>query len=251
MRMLRPDIPQALEQFVTRMMERRPDHRPGGMQEVIAALRALAASETTPDEVAPSGLLALLREERRPRTEVWRWPGAGRVVAGATALAVAAVATWAVVDWPAWRSADTRAAAERLQARELENEQRREAARAANAELHRRMQAAAERRAEERRRAEVSARAALLRVESPPPARSAEELFRIRSEIQQKLFSRGLFRVSAADPWGVTLDIGSRAEVILSGVLPDMARYNEALRLVREVPGVGEVQAADLSVAGP
>ncbi|MGH7314398.1 MAG: BON domain-containing protein, partial [Candidatus Rokuibacteriota bacterium] len=81
------------------------------------------------------------------------------------------------------------------------------------------------------------------------PALSASELARIRTQVAQKLQSRGLFRVSSADRWGVTPEIGSSGEVRLSGLLRDMTLYNETLRLVREVPGVKEVTAADVRVA--
>ena len=55
--------------------------------------------------------------------------------------------------------------------------------------------------------------------------------------------------MSAADRWGVTLETASTGEVTLSGVLRDMVLYADAIRLVREVPGVrevrGSVQVAD------
>ena len=40
-RALRPEVPDAVEQFIMRAMERRPDRRQGGMEEVIEGLRAL------------------------------------------------------------------------------------------------------------------------------------------------------------------------------------------------------------------
>ncbi|HSF07354.1 MAG TPA: serine/threonine-protein kinase [Methylomirabilota bacterium] len=295
-RRLRPEVPEALEQFVMRAMERRPERRPGGIEEVIGKLKALAASEPLPPpepeteasplrphELAPTGLLTLLREDPWPprfvewrllalelvdhaRAGVWQswlgrlkrsalggwqrlrlsggrwWSRRGRaVVIGATALFVVGIGTWAFLDW--WAAVRGKGPSP--------NERRREEAQAARP-------ATPEGRDEEgpaRVRA-GQARVLLARSAEPatvnaqPPERSAEELFRVRTQVQQKLHRRGLFRVSTADRWGVTLEIGSRGEVILSGLLPDMALYNEALRLVREVPGIGEVQAANLRVAG-
>jgi serine/threonine protein kinase len=274
-RRLRPDVPAALEQFVMRAMERRPERRPGGIEEVIVTLTALAASARLPapapelqaspvhpDEPAPTGLLTLLREDPWPprfvewrllalelvdhvRAGVWQpwlgklkrsavdgwerlrsplgrwWARRGRVVViGAAALFVVGMTTWAFLDW---RSAVS-----------------------GKGSSPSRIQPVGE---------QFKARVLLARspeptpVKAQPPTRSAEELFRVRTQVQQKLYRRGLFRVSTADRWGVTLEIGARGEVILSGLLPDMVLYNEALQLVREVPGIGEVQAADLRVA--
>ena len=77
-----------------------------------------------------------------------------------------------------------------------------------------------------------------------------QQIARIQSQAEQKLRQRGLLRVSAADRWGVTLETGPGGEVNLTGVLRDMALYNEAVRLVREVPDVktvrGSVEVRDL-----
>jgi osmotically-inducible protein OsmY len=82
-----------------------------------------------------------------------------------------------------------------------------------------------------------------------PVSLSAQQISRIQTEAEQKLQHRGLLRVSAADRWGVTLETASTGEVTLSGVLRDMVLYVDAIRLVREVPGVrevrGSVQVAD------
>ena len=55
--------------------------------------------------------------------------------------------------------------------------------------------------------------------------------------------------MSAVDRWGVTLETAPSGEVTLSGALRDMVLYADAIRLVREVPGVrdvrGSVQVAD------
>ena len=50
--------------------------------------------------------------------------------------------------------------------------------------------------------------------------------------------------MSAADRWGVTLETAPTGEVTLSGVLRDMVLYADAIRLVREVPGVREVRGS-------
>ena len=84
---------------------------------------------------------------------------------------------------------------------------------------------------------------------SRPVSLSAQQIARIQTEAEQKLRHRGLLRVSAADRWGVALETASTGEVTLSGVLRDMVLYADAIRLVREVPGVrevrGSVQVAD------
>ena len=55
------------------------------------------------------------------------------------------------------------------------------------------------------------------------------------------------------DRWGVSLDTASNGEVTLAGVLRDMALYEEAVRLVREVPEVkavrGTVEVPDVGTA--
>ena len=73
---------------------------------------------------------------------------------------------------------------------------------------------------------------------------SWQQIARIQNQAEQKLRQRGLLRVSAADRWGVTLETGSSGEVSLSGMLRDMALYNEAVRLVREVPDVKSVRGS-------
>ena len=55
--------------------------------------------------------------------------------------------------------------------------------------------------------------------------------------------------MSADDRWGVTLDTSSTGEVALTGALRDMVLYADAIRLVREVPGVREVRGS-VQVAG-
>jgi hypothetical protein len=316
------------------------------IEEVIVALRALTASitavpeassapvpppepateasETRPDELAPAGLLTLLRADpwqprfagwrllmvalvgrlrggvwqpglgglkrvqvglvrQRPTLDLWWsriaawalggyerlrtgvanqqpalyvwWSRRGRlVVIGAAALVVVGITTWAFLDW--WSAGRAKGAW-----RDVENERRREEARAADTNLRRFVEAEAARRADEERRRRVEAEAARAPVETSrtllarpvepapvgaqTPTLSTLELFRIRTQAQQKLYDRGLFRVSSDDRWGLTLEIGSTGDVTLSGLLQDMARYNEAIRLVREVPGVKEVQAAE------
>jgi osmotically-inducible protein OsmY len=81
---------------------------------------------------------------------------------------------------------------------------------------------------------------------------STQEASRIRAQAEQKLLSRGLYRVSSTDRWGVTIDIASNGAVTLGGALRDMALYAEALRLVREVPGVPDVQGdVEIGEIGP
>jgi len=79
---------------------------------------------------------------------------------------------------------------------------------------------------------------------------SSQQISRIQAHAEQKLRRRGLLRVSAADRWGVTLDTAPNGEVTLAGVLRDMALYEEAVRLVREVPEVkavrGTVEVSDV-----
>jgi osmotically-inducible protein OsmY len=79
---------------------------------------------------------------------------------------------------------------------------------------------------------------------------SSQQISRIQTQAEQTLRRRGLLRVSAADRWGVTLDTASNGEVTLAGVLRDMALYEEAVRLVREVPEVkavrGTVEVSDV-----
>jgi len=69
-----------------------------------------------------------------------------------------------------------------------------------------------------------------------------QQISRIQTEAEQKLQHRGLLRVSAAGRWAVTLETAPTGEVRLSGVLRDMVLYADAIRLVREVPGVREVR---------
>jgi hypothetical protein len=82
------------------------------------------------------------------------------------------------------------------------------------------------------------------------PALSPQDLARIRAQAEQRLLGRGLLRVSSADRWGVTLEIGPTGVVTLSGVLRDMALHDEAIQAVREIPGVRDVAATGVRVAG-
>jgi predicted Ser/Thr protein kinase len=74
LRKLRPEIPDAVEQFVLRAMERRPDRRHGGMEEVIERLRALtthagvepAPAPTPSPAPAPSPVAALETVSEEP-----------------------------------------------------------------------------------------------------------------------------------------------------------------------------------------
>ena len=86
------------------------------------------------------------------------------------------------------------------------------------------------------------------------PAISAQEISRIQSQAEQRLRSRGLFRESSADRWGVTAEVGPGGDLTLDGLLRDTGLRDEALRLVREIPGVqavtGDVRVAERSVPG-
>jgi uncharacterized protein len=81
------------------------------------------------------------------------------------------------------------------------------------------------------------------------PTLSAQEVSRLRAELERKLRSRGLFRESTADRWGLALEIDGLANVTLSGQLRDAALWSETVRLVRETPGVKEVKAENVRVA--
>lgn len=160
---------------------------------------------------------------------------------------------------------ERRRQAELETARRAEDERRRqaemEATRRAEEERRRQAEVEAARRTDEERRRLAEAEAARGRAEAarqiarlvePTPARpalSSADVTRIRTLAEQKLQSRGLFRVSTADRWGVALEVGSTGEVTLSGTLRDMDLYNDAVRLVREVPGVQTVRATNVRVA--
>ena len=87
-----------------------------------------------------------------------------------------------------------------------------------------------------------------------PSALTAQDVARIRSQAEERLRSRGLLRESSADRWGVALDVSSLGHVTLSGLLRDRVLFEEAARLVREVPGVqdvtGNVTVAETSAPG-
>jgi hypothetical protein len=87
-----------------------------------------------------------------------------------------------------------------------------------------------------------------------PPALTAQDVARIRSQAEERLRSRGLLRESSADRWGVTLEVSSLGHVTLSGLLRDRVLFEEAARIVREVSGVqgvtGNVTVAENSAPG-
>src|SRR5262249_2146990 len=68
------------------------------------------------------------------------------------------------------------------------------------------------------------------------------DVARIQAEIQQKLRSRGLLRESAADRWGVTVEVNLDGDVTLVGAVRDAELSSEAVRPTREVTGVGQVK---------
>lgn len=164
------------------------------------------------------------------------------------------------------RVEEQRRQAEVEAARRAEEEQRRQAEIEATrrAEEERRRQAENEAIAAARRQAEAEAARARA-LAAPPvqtarpaeaaparpavPALSAAELIRVRAQVEQKLLGRGLLRVSGSDRWGVMAEIGPTGEVALSGTLRDMSLYREAVRLVREVPGVRDVKTTGVRVS--
>jgi type II secretory pathway predicted ATPase ExeA/osmotically-inducible protein OsmY len=139
-------------------------------------------------------------------------------------------------------------------AAKVDTAERAEAERLRQAETEVRLRAAEEQRRQaeaSRGRAEAPATPApqVARPVDATPAQpewatlSAQELSRIRSQAEQALLSRGLARVSIADRWGVSVEVGPGGEATLNGVLRDMPLLNEAIRIVREVPGVANVKA--------
>ena len=73
------------------------------------------------------------------------------------------------------------------------------------------------------------------------PALSAQEVARIQSHAEQRLRSRGLFRESSADRWGVTVEVSAEGDIKLAGALRDAGLQREAIRLAQEVAGVRPV----------
>src|SRR5262245_29994707 len=166
---------------------------------------------------------------------------------------------------------ERRRKAEAAAAQRADEERRRQtqvvAAQPAEDERRRQAQVVPAQRADEEQRRQTAAdatrRQAVAETASPPqtsrpaevalatPQRStlsAEDLSRIRTQAEQRLLSRGLLRVSSDDRWGVGVDVGSGGVVTLTGALRDMGLQGEAVRLVREVPGVQDVKA-DVRVA--
>jgi osmotically-inducible protein OsmY len=204
-------------------------------------------------------------EQRQAQVEAARRADEGRrrqAEAGAARRAEEERRRQAEVEAEAARQAEAerRRQAEVEAARQAEAERRRqaevEATRRAEAERRRQAEVEAARQAEaEAARAQASPPLQIARPAEPAPAGpplptlSAQELARIRTQAEQRLFSSGLLRVSSDDRWGVALEIGSSGVVVLSGVLRDIALYHEAIRLVREVPGVQDVKAAGVQVS--
>jgi osmotically-inducible protein OsmY len=165
------------------------------------------------------------------------------------------------------RAEEERRQAEAEAARRAEEEQRRlaevEATRRAEEERRRQAEseaiaAAARRQAEAeaaRARAQTAAPAQTARPAETTPARpvvpalSAAELVRLRGQVEQKLLGRGLLRVSGSDRWGVAVEVGATGEVALSGTLRDITLYREAVRLVREIPGIRDVKTTGVRVS--
>ena len=78
----------------------------------------------------------------------------------------------------------------------------------------------------------------------PPPMVKIDEreLARIHNLIEQTLRNQGLLKVSESDRWGVTVDASAAGVVTLKGFLLDQTLREEAVRLVRDVPGVSDVR---------
>jgi osmotically-inducible protein OsmY/predicted Ser/Thr protein kinase len=165
------------------------------------------------------------------------------------------------------RAEEERRQAEAEIARRAEDEQRRlaEVEATRRAEEERRRQAESEAIAAAARR-QAEAEAARARAQTAPPVQtarpaesaparpvvptlSAAELVRLRGQVEQKLLGRGLLRVSGSDRWGVAVEIGSTGEVALSGTLRDITLYREAVRLVREIPGIRDVKTTGVRVS--
>ena len=51
-------------------------------------------------------------------------------------------------------------------------------------------------------------------------------------------------KVSEADRWGVTVDSGSGGVVVLRGTLRDQKLRDDAVRVVRDIPGVSDVRTS-------
>jgi serine/threonine-protein kinase len=144
------------------------------------------------------------------------------------------------------------------EARKAEQERLRAEEEARWAEEERRREAL--RREEERRRAEDEAarrRAEALKKEDkgpagPPPGQKAAQggvvavagnVSQIRTQVEQALRRNGLLKEGDPKGKGVTVDVGPRGVVTLTGVLRKQEQRGEAIRLARAVPGVSEVQA--------
>jgi osmotically-inducible protein OsmY len=69
------------------------------------------------------------------------------------------------------------------------------------------------------------------------------DLAQIRIQVEQALRRNGLLKRGDPAGKGVTVDIGPRGVVTLTGVLRKQEQRGEAIRLARGVPGVSEVQA--------
>jgi urea transport system substrate-binding protein len=86
---LRPDIPPALSDLVSRLLDKDRNRRPGSAREVCQALEAIASADALP-AVAPSVSLTLL--DRAAERPLPRYPRAARFASAAALVVAAAVA---------------------------------------------------------------------------------------------------------------------------------------------------------------
>jgi osmotically-inducible protein OsmY len=75
-----------------------------------------------------------------------------------------------------------------------------------------------------------------------PGVESGQDAVRTRAAIEQRLRNRGLLRESSSDRWGVTVEVTGNGMVTVAGTLRDTALQNEAVRIIRETPGVRDVR---------
>jgi serine/threonine-protein kinase len=237
----------------------------GSVAAEVAAEGGRTRPGSFPQTMAASPTVA---SQPRPARARWKLIGAGL---GVAVLAVAAALFVAFGGLDSFRAsgAATKAAATpppsgvpspagEAEARKAEQERLRAEEEARWAEEERRREAL--RREEERRRAEDEAarrRAEALKKQDkapPGPPRDqkaaqggvavvAGNVIQIRTQVEEALRRNGLLKEGDPKGKGVTVDVGPRGVVTLTGVLRKQEQRGEAIRLARAVPGVNEVQA--------
>jgi serine/threonine protein kinase/osmotically-inducible protein OsmY len=78
--------------------------------------------------------------------------------------------------------------------------------------------------------------------DAPASVLSPEDTSRLRTTIEQALRGRGLLRETAADRWGVTVEIGPDGIVTAAGIVRDRTLQDEAIRLIQEAAGTSQVR---------